>query len=195
MSDGGWSYGGIDWDAVRARVDEVGRALSGTGALSPEEARRVLEERARRLARPAADAGAAPAGLEVVTFALAGETYAIEARWVVEVARLAHLTPLPGAEPPLFAVTAWRGDLLSLFDLRPVLGLSSRALDDLGWIVVLGSAGRAAFGVLADAPGEFRVIPPDEVRPPEGAARSPLVRGVTGDAVVVLEGEEVVRSA
>ena len=40
------------------------------------------------------------------------ERFAVEARHVVEVFRLAELTTLPGAPPPVAGVTAWRGGLL-----------------------------------------------------------------------------------
>lgn len=182
--------GGTDWAALRARVDALGAAQHGA-ALTPEEARRVLEERARLLARPLEAEGAARDAVPRVTFALAGETYAVEAGCVVEVARLEHLTPIPGAEPPLFGVTAWRGDLLALYDLRSALGLPATALDDMQWIVVLGR-GRAAFGILADRPGEMVEIAPAQVRPAGDAIpRSPLVLGLTPDAMVVLDGERL----
>lgn len=178
---------GIDWNAVHARVDRIGEALRGR-APTAEEAARVLEERAVHLARPLA-AEEVEGAIGLATFALAGERYGIEARWVVEVARLSHLTPLPGAEPPLFGVTAWRGDLLTLYDLRSVLGLPARALDDMKWIVVLGE-GRAAFGILADEPGEFVELPPQALEV-GGARRPSLVLGVTPDALVVLDGARV----
>ena len=147
----------------------------------------VLEERARALARPIAPP---PAGdtLQAITFALAGETYAIESRYVIEVFRLKELSPLPGAEAPVFAVTAWRGALLVMLDLRSVLGLPISALNDLSRVIVMGTD-RPAFGILADAVRDLVTFTASEVRPrAEGVAASgEYVRGVTTGAVLVLD--------
>jgi purine-binding chemotaxis protein CheW len=149
--------------------------------------RAVLEERARALARPAAPPKAAGA-LEAVTFFLTDERYAIESRYVIEVRRLTELALLPGAKPPVFGVTAWRGGPLAVLDLRPLLGVSATALNDLGHLVVLGE-GRAAFGVLADGVGELVELSASEVHaPPAGVAvHREYLRGVTGDALLVLD--------
>jgi purine-binding chemotaxis protein CheW len=157
------------------------------------DARAVLEERARRLARPPP---APPAGemLDLITFALANETYAVESRFVFEVFRLVDLSPLPGAEPPVFGVVAWRGELLTILDLRGALGLSVAALNDLSRVIVVGED-RPAFGILADAVRELIRLPATEVRqPPEGAAsQREYLRGVTADAVLVLDAKQLLR--
>ena len=162
-------------------------------ARSEEDIRAVLEQRARLLARPAAPP---PSGdtLELITFTLANETYALESRYVLEVFRLADLSPLPGAEPPVRGVTGWRGGLLTILDLRPVLGLSVAALNDLSRVIVLGE-NRAAFGILADAVRDVVTLPASEVRePPEGvAAQRMYLRGITGEAVLVLEARALLR--
>ena len=130
--------------------------------------------------------------MELVTFALAGETYAIESRYVLQVFRLTNLSRLPGAEAPVFGVTAWRGELLTILDLRPVLGLSAAALNDLGRVIVLGNDA-PAFGVLADEVRDLLGIPASAVRPPpEGVApRREYLRGITGEAVIVLAAEQL----
>jgi purine-binding chemotaxis protein CheW len=155
--------------------------------------RTVLEERARRLARPLARP---PTGemLDLITFALANETYAVESRYVFEVFRLVDLSPLPGAEPPVFGVAAWRGELLTILDLRGTLGLSVAALNELSRVIVVGED-RPAFGILADAVRELIRLPAAEVRqPPEGAAtQREYLRGVTADAVLVLDAKQLLR--
>lgn len=185
--------GSLEWAETRRRVDAAGRALAGETAMSSEQVGRVLEERARALARPVA---VPPAGetLEVITFRLVNETYAIESRHVMAVFRLTDLSPLPGAAPPVFGVTAWRGELLTILDLRAALGLSATALNDLSWVIVLGED-RPTVGILADAVLELIPLPASEVRalPDPVAAQRDLLRGVTADAVLVLAGERIVR--
>jgi purine-binding chemotaxis protein CheW len=183
----------VDWAAIRRRVDAAGQALSGVTEAGPEHDRAVLEARARTLARPAASASATDM-LEVITFTLANERYAIESRYVVEVFRLKELSPLPGAEHPVFGMTAWRGELLTILDLRTVLGLPATALNDLSRVIVLGLP-RPVFGVLADAVLELGTLPASSIQtPPEGAAaKRDHLRGVTPEAVLVLEGQSLLR--
>ncbi len=154
--------------------------------------REILDERAKTLARPAVPPQRET--IELVTFQLANETYGIESRHVIEVFPLSQLTPLPGAKPPVFGVTGWRGELLSVLDIRPILGVATTALNDLSRVIVLGET-RAAFGVLADAVRELITLPVSEVRePPEGVAVARrYLRGVTGDAMLVLEAEQLLR--
>jgi purine-binding chemotaxis protein CheW len=182
-----------DWAAIRERVEAAGRVLAGEVAATPEQVRRVLEERASALARPAVPPFTGDT-LELITFALANEAYAVESRFVQAVLRLAELAPLPGAEPPAFGLTAWRGNLLTILDLRPVLGLPVGALNDLCRLIVLGED-RPAFGILADAVRELVTLPASEIRePPEGMpAKREYLRGVTVDALLVLDGEQLLR--
>ncbi|MEX2182614.1 MAG: chemotaxis protein CheW [Gemmatimonadaceae bacterium] len=184
----------MDWTDVRQRVDAAGRALTGTAALSPARVREVLDARARALARPVA-MPASGGTLELVTFALANEVYAVESRFVAAVFRLVELSPLPGAAQPVCGVTAWRGELLVVLDLRASLGLSVAALNDLSRVIVLGEE-RAAFGVLADAVREIVTLPIAAVRaPPEGVAvQREYLRGITDDAVLVLDAGHLLRA-
>ena len=180
----------VDWGLVRARVEAAGRELAEDGASSPARARDVLEQRARRLARPLA---IPPTNvLELLRFRLANEEYGIESRYVFEVFRLAELTPLPGAESPVFGVTAWRGELLTILDLRQVLGVSRSSLDDLSRVIVLGLE-RPAFGVLADAVRELVTVSVSDVLEATGGVvlNRKYLRGVTTDAVLVLEAKEL----
>ena len=183
----------VDWAEVRSRMEAAGRTLSGATSTAPEQVRAVLEERARALARPMGT----PARIdeiEAVTFALANERYAIESQYVFEVFRLEDLSPLPGAKPPVFGVTAWRGELLTILDLREALGLSVTGLNDLSRMIVLGEE-RPAFGILADAVHGLVTLPAAQVRePPEGvAAKREYLRGVTADAMLVLDAEQLLR--
>jgi purine-binding chemotaxis protein CheW len=166
------------------------------GRDAPAHVQQVLEERARTLAKPAHPDPAEPPGdtFEVVLFDLEGETYALEASSVWEVFRLEALSPLPGAKPPVFGVTSWRGAVLTILDLRQVLGLPAGGVTDLSRVILLGTR-RPAFGILADAVRELVVLRRHDVRaPPEGVAlKREYLAGITGDAVPVLAGHELLR--
>jgi purine-binding chemotaxis protein CheW len=183
----------VDWAALRRRVEQAGRALDQGTTLAPERARAVLEERARALARPAAE----PADrdrLDVVIVTMGAEAYALESRFVFEVFRSADLARLPGSPAPWYGVAAWRGELLRVLDLRPLLGIPPATAGGSCLIVVLGDQA-PAFGLVVDgvegirrlAPGEVRAVP--EVR----AAAREFVRGITAAAELVLEGPALLR--
>jgi purine-binding chemotaxis protein CheW len=165
--------------------------------LSPERARAVLEARARLVARVPVEAPAASVVLEVVTFALANERYAIETHHVREVVRFNEFTPVPGAPDFLVGVFNLRGDILAVFDLRPFFGVARQAVTDLSRLLVLGGE-RAEFGVLADAAHEVRAVRTDEVLEPPGSVVGvgrEYLRGVTRDALLVLDGAALLQDA
>jgi purine-binding chemotaxis protein CheW len=180
--------GARNWDEVRRRL--VQAASMEANPRSPERARALMDERARFLARVPAETVPAAAMLEVVTFHLAGERYAIEAPHVREVIRLIELTPLPGA-PDFFAgVTNLRGHILAVIDLGKFFGLADKGLTDLTRVIVLG-AERAEFGILADAAPEVTRLRADQVLEALGsvAGKDALaLRGVTAEALLLLDG-------
>ncbi|HSJ07204.1 MAG TPA: chemotaxis protein CheW [Longimicrobiales bacterium] len=156
---------------------------------APDEHRDVLLARAGVLAR----AGTAQTPAETfsaVVFMLGDERYALDTTVVLQVGVLRELTPLPGARAPLHGVTQWRGDVLTVLDLRSVLGASLRGITDLGRLVVVEGAGRT-FGILAERLVGITEIDAARIQPlphDDAAARS-LLRGVTDDAVFVVDEE------
>jgi purine-binding chemotaxis protein CheW len=196
------SGGAIDWEALRRRVREAGERLERGAALSPDEARRVLEQRARRLAHAGGgmDAASREASVDLVVFTLARQRYAVESRHALAAFHLERLTPLPGAPAPLHGVTAWRGDVLTVLDLRALVGAPTGALDDLAHVVVVGALDALAadggergaiYGLLADAVHGVQTWALAELLPPP-ETRAPL-RAVTRDAVHLLDVPALVR--
>lgn len=154
-----------------------------------------MAERARRLARLPTPPQVGEM-LEAITFSLANEIYAIETRYVLEVFRLRDLAPLPGAESSVCGVTAWRGELLTVLDLRGMLGLSIAALNDLSRVIVL-SGNQTTFGILADAVRDLVTLSAAAVREPSDgvAAHRTYLRGITGDALLVLDANALLTLA
>ncbi|MEO8605601.1 MAG: chemotaxis protein CheW [bacterium] len=178
----------IDWQAAHQRIATATEAMEELLHPDAERAREILDARARDLAQ----AGDAPAQrateVEVVTFALANERYAIETRYVLEVLKLATITQLP--RQLLIGVINLHGDILAVFDLRTLLGAPTRAISDLFRIMVLGQD-QPEFGVLADTVDEVRMLSTDTVLALPDSVRSAgreLLRGVTTDALIMLDG-------
>jgi purine-binding chemotaxis protein CheW len=152
----------------------------------------VMERRTRELARPIQTTTHA-AGRLVLQFMLGGERLAIEARWLLGVTKVTMLAGLPGAEPPVRGVTVWRGELLTVLDIRPNLGISTAALSDLTRILVLGER-RARFGLLVDSVSDVVDLSAGDLLPIPAAslARDYLI-GVTADAGLVLDGQRLLQ--
>jgi purine-binding chemotaxis protein CheW len=187
---GGTAPHGIDWEALRTRL-----AVGSSGADPAEAAdaeRRILAERARILARPAHDPEAT-AHLDLVSFTLGGERWGLEARLAWEVFAVVELARLPGASAPVAGITAWRGLILPVLDLRSVLGMRTAPLDDLRFAVVLG-ADRPTLCILADSVQEVgTVMEADLADPPDGMTlHRDLLLGVTRAALPVLNGAHLV---
>jgi purine-binding chemotaxis protein CheW len=180
----------IDWQAIRDRLAQVLTATEQFLRFTPEKAQAILEERARVLARVPPSAAQVGAVIEVVTFGLANENYAIETRYVHEVVRFAEFTPLPGAPTFLVGVLNLRGEILGVMDPRTFFGVSGPGVTDLTRVLVLGVE-RVEFGMLADAVHEVRTLRIDELLEAPasvaGVGREYL-RGVTKEALVVLDG-------
>jgi purine-binding chemotaxis protein CheW len=180
----------LDWEEVHERLARSREGLTTLDALSPERARALMDERARALARAATEASAAGETLEIITFALGRERYAIETRFVREVTRLVDFTPVPGAPEFVLGVTNLRGDVLAIIDLRKFFRVAHRGVTDLSRVLVLGT-GEAELGVLADAVEAIDRLPVAEALPaPEAVAGigGAFLRGVTRDALIVLDG-------
>jgi len=172
-----------DWEAIRAAVARA------TATKTPAQVRAIMDARARKLAaRPAPVTGDQ---LALAIFELAGERYAVELRWVHEVARLTDYTPVPGTPDHVVGLTSLRGDILAVIDLRKLFELTTSGLDDQSRLVVLGDR-HGEIGILVDRalgastiPAAGVLVTPPGIAP---AARS-CVRGVTEDAMIVLDGK------
>jgi purine-binding chemotaxis protein CheW len=185
----------IDWGEVRARLERIDVAVREALAPSPERVRGLLEERARALARVPPRPPRDDEVIEVVTFSVAGEVYAVESRYVRRVIRPEGCTPVPGAPPALRCVVNLRGEVLAVFDLLTLFGPGRGGSGDVPYVIVLG-ADRDELGVVADAVREVKPLAAGELLDPssslEGAGRH-LLRGLTADALVVLDGRELLR--
>jgi purine-binding chemotaxis protein CheW len=193
----GRGRGTIDWTAVRERLAKAQQAVEQALDLAPERARAVMDERARALARPLETGPAAGETLDLVTFALASERYALEARHVREVVRLVDYTPVPSAPEFLLGVTNVRGEILAVMDLRKFFDVPHKGLTDLSRVLVLGHE-RAEFGVLADAVFEVAKARLDEILEPPASVAGigrEYLRGVTAEALVVLDGAVLLEDA
>lgn len=151
-----------------------------------------MERRTRELARPLESTNRI-AGVLLLRFSLGGERLAIEARWLLGVSKVSMLAGLPGAELPVRGVTVWRGELLTVLDIRPNLGISTAVLSDLTRILVLGER-RARFGLLVDTVSDVADLSTADLLPvPSGSLARDYLLGITADAGLVLDGQRLLQ--
>jgi purine-binding chemotaxis protein CheW len=157
--------------------------------LDAVEVERELQRRAAALAA-AGKLEVVQAKIELIGFALGSQRCALETSCVVEVRRPCELTRLPGAPGHWLGVTNLRGDILPVFDLGDLLGLGRSAPSERTRMLVLGEA-EPELAVQVDAVFQIESVAESEVLDPAGsgfASGLDFVRGVTRDALVVLNG-------
>ena len=187
----------IDWRVVHARLERTAVATRDALRPSTAQARAILDERARSLARVPPRPPGAGEVLTVAILTLANERYALETRYVRRVVKLEDLTPLPGAPEFLLGVINLRGEILDVFDLRCLCGIAAAGVPERARVVVLGDE-RDEFGVVADATHEVTTLRRDEVLEPPGSVSGigrNYLRGVTAETLIVLDGQALLQDA
>jgi purine-binding chemotaxis protein CheW len=142
---------------------------------------------------PAVEDDAAPIGGVILRFA--GARYAVDMASVAEVVPVPVMTRIPGGPAWLSGVVNWRGRVLPVIDLRPLVGAALSPLPTSARLVVLAE-GDIEVGVVADmVPGLLNCDPRD-LEPIPGTIATgiaPLVRGVVDvDGPVALLATEAV---
>ena len=131
-----------------------------------------------------------------VTFALAGEIYALPVTHVQEILRITTITRVPHAPHPVRGITNLRGRVLAVVDLRVRLGIAPGEVGPESRILVADARGRS-IGLLVDAARQVLKILPSAVQPPPSdvlSERTDFLRGVyhlDRDLVILLDVERV----
>lgn len=151
----------------------------------------AMRARTRELARIRQEPSADAEILELVSFRLGGESYAVEARYVYQIMLSPPITIIPHTPDFLFGVINLRGEILAVFDLNHLFGLSSGPNQGPSRLIVLGKA-QPQFGFVAEAVDQVTRIDASQLNSPAaplGIAGREIVRGVTADALIILDGE------
>jgi purine-binding chemotaxis protein CheW len=179
-----------DRGTIRERLARAATLIGEEPHPTPEQARAVLEERARALACVTVKPPHASLVCDVVTFSLAKKDYAIELGYVQKIVPLIELTPLPGAPDFFVGVINLRGEVLPIVDLHGLCGMARSGWTDQSWVIVLGGE-RYEFALLADKVHEMMTLRTDQMLDWQGPATGigrQVLRGMTQDGVIVLDG-------
>lgn len=176
------------WAQLHERLAEFERRLSEGFAIDPETSAARLRERTRHWAgTPQAEQ---QAGLEVLTFNLGNELYAIGSEHVAQVLPLSQYTPLPNTPPYVLGIVNVRGRIVSVLDLRVLFELPIEGLSERSFLLVLHSADME-FGLLID-----RVLGVAQIRRETlqsglanlSGVRANYLLGITREQCTVLDG-------
>lgn len=81
---------------------------------------------------------------------LLGHTFAIEAKYVLEVIHIYAVTPIPGSPPYLTGVINHRGKIVPLISLKELLLLEERGLTEQNRIALISRDG-VSYGLIFDS--------------------------------------------
>ncbi len=185
-----WKNTTLDWEQIHRRLSAAQAALESGGEPTPEETRRILQERAHELAREAAKEDEF---LEVVEFIVANERDGIEPHQVREVYPVRELTELPCVPPFVLGVINVRGRIVSVVDIKKIFELPGTGLSDLNKAIIV-SVGEMELGILADSVLGMRRVLLREIQPSLPTLteiRAEYLKGISGDRLVILDAERI----
>src|SRR5437867_2317537 len=115
---------------------------------SEEKLQRFLAEAGKRRFEVAAPVESRADEIELLTFVLGGEQYAIDIENVAEIATTRPVTRVPNADPNTVGIISLRGSVVTLLDLRSKLKQPPAAsTKDRRVVIVRDGAGLAGFEV------------------------------------------------
>ncbi len=185
----------IDWEGMYRRLETVGQELARGFTPPPGEKKRLLKQRAQKLAREQVREERTGEALEVVEFLLAFERYAFASSFIREVYRLRDLTPLPGTPPFVAGIVNVRGRIISAIDLKKFFDLPEKGLGDFNKLIILMSEDRE-LGILTDAIVGNRTVHPEDLQPSLPTLtgiREEYLQGIAGGRLVVLDAKKILQ--
>jgi len=118
--------------------------------------------------------------LQLVTFTLDNEEYAVDILSVQEINRITEISEVPNAPVFIEGVINLRGKVIPVINLRKKFGLQDREIDDSSRVIIMDIQG-VTNGLLVDSVSEVLRIPMDVVEsaPPMSASMaSKFIQGI-----------------
>ena len=141
----------------------IQRAIGLGEALTDEQKRKILEMRARQLARPISEDEARTGDtLRVMSFRIGEEIYAVPAASVFSVSKSIPITPVPSVPNFVAGITNLRGHIRSVVNLATFLQLP---VDEEPDYVVVAQHGDVEVAFLVSALDEVTDIPTKDIKP------------------------------
>lgn len=162
-------------------------------SLTAGEKKRILKERARKLAQRAETQEKEEESLQIIEFMLAHERYGVDVEYVKEVYPLKDLTPIPCTPSFVLGIINVRGQVFSVVDIRDFFDLPKHEITASFRIIIVKNE-NMEFGILADAVIGERKIPLNQIQvnmPSLKGIRSHYVKGVTSERLIIMDVEKL----
>lgn len=186
----------VDWNEAHRHLGELRALLERGWSPDAEETARILDERARALARVPEAIDSEELRLTYLEFTVAGERLGVATEHVAEVAVAPIPTRIPGTPAFVSGMVNLRGQLLSVIDLAKFFGFVERDPGSPQRVIVLAS-NEMRFGINAAEIGGVRTTSINDLRysasSPTGAFGQYLI-GVTADPTSILDGAKLLSS-
>lgn len=154
----------------------------------------ILKARAHELARPPEGEGERAADVvQVLTFRLGRERYALPVENVREVRPLTDLTSVPCTPDFVGGVMNLRGNILPLIDIRKLVNVEHEGITDLMSVIVVEISGMEV-GIMADEVDEVMRLPLSELQAASTTVSgigAEYIKGITADALALLNLDTV----
>ncbi len=171
------------------------------GNLQENDSQRILEERARLLARIPETKADTEKMLEVQSFHLGTEYLGVPTDLVREIQPLRshHWSRVPCAPSFIVGIVNLRGRIYSIMDLAVFWGLPSRPITESTHVLLVKGINRSDnreidLTLLTDDCAEVHIIRPDELNPPPPTVTAKAqshIRGVTPGMMMIVDLESL----
>ena len=181
----------IDGREIYRHLADNRQALDGSILLDEPRVQQRLKQRAEQLSRRGSDQQRRGEAVRVFVFELGSHRFAFELNRVAKVVRLENFVPLSGGSPYLLGVANIDGDVRSLVDLRPLLGIES-ARESIAYLLMLPWQ-QTEVGICADDVVEVISFDREEIRQPEDRTAETLrwSLGIGPDGTVWLDADKL----
>jgi len=161
-----------------------------------ETVKEILKKRAAEAAKVVKTEEVAE-GLDIITFRLGGEVYAVEAMFVHEVYPYMRPTEVPCTPEFVLGIVNIRGSFVSVIDLELILGLGKMEREKEEFMILLSNE-NMEFGIMVEEIQEETRVSKKAIQPlPQGLniKTKELVDGVTEEGVILLGGKKLLEDS
>lgn len=177
----------INWTQTHRRLEAIEEAIEF--ALNPPEsvAQTIMDDRAAKLAEAPEDPPRPEEMIELMTFNIGDDAFAIETRYIRTVLQIDHITPVPNTPDLLAGVICSHGEVLAVVDFRLLFNFGREQARPLHHLIVIGED-RAEYAFMVQAVYEVREMTRDQIGPASSTSSyADLVQGLTPNGVTVLD--------
>ncbi len=134
--------------------------------------------------------------LSVIGFHLHPEIYAIDYEYVKEVRTVIELTSIPGTPNFIMGIVNFRGNMLSVVNLKTFFGLKEKGLTEFNKLIIIGK-GNFEFGIMTDGILGNLLLDQTKLNSPPltlSETGSAFIKAVSSEGIILLDTEKILNS-